>query len=372
MLIRNAAVFTGDGFQRLDVRTAGGIITEIGSHLPQTNELLNECPCLEADGLYMLPGFVDIHVHGFAGTDVSDGSEESVLALSKHLAAKGITCFCPTTMTLPCEKLAAAVRAIGNSMGKEKGAHILGVHLEGPYISPERVGAQDKTAVRPPHRNEFRALQALAPIELISAAPEVPGALEFAQETSCSCTISVAHTSATYSETVLGLESGFSHFTHLYNAMPPLHHREPGPIAAAFESRCATAELICDGIHVSAPMLHLAFRELGRDRAVVVSDAVSGAGAELIHSAWYLPDGKTLAGSATNLFEEYRKLLSIGIAEATVIRACTVNPARVVRKAEEIGSIAIGKRANFLLADRHRNLIATYIGGVEYNAHVEI
>jgi N-acetylglucosamine-6-phosphate deacetylase len=328
----------------------------------------------DAGGAKILPGFVDIHVHGGGGVEIGGGAA-ALEVVSRRLASRGVTSFCPTTMTAAPATLRESAAQTVAYMGKEAGAYIHGLHLEGPYISVEKRGAQDPAFIRPADCAELERLMAAAPVKLLGMAPEAPGALEAAGWAQSRCRVAMAHTSATYEQARAGLAAGFSHGTHLYCAMPPLHHRAPGAVAALLESESATAELICDGVHLHPATVRLAFRLLGEDRAVTVSDAVAAAGLpEGAHSvggqtmicqngAVYMADGETLAGSACDLFTEYQNLLAWGISESAALRSCTINPARVIGADAVCGSLAPGKNADLLLLDGGGALLQAMVKG---------
>lgn len=351
MLIKNAIVYTDD-FEphRTDILVENGIVTRLG-------QLDGEG--LDCSGMSVIPGFIDIHIHGCNGADATDGKSDSVLKMSRWLAENGITSFCPSTMTLPAEKIKDSFRYAANASGHEEGAYIHGMNLEGPFISPSKKGAQPLEYILPPDIELFRELDGICPISLVAVAPEVEGAIEFAREVGKASTVSAAHTAASYEQTKHGFENGFTHATHLFNAMTALGSREAGVVGAVFDSESVTAELICDGIHVSPATLRIAFKLLGEDRACVISDATMAAGLPdgdytlggqpvVKKDAVRLHDG-TLAGSSTNLFEEFHNLLRFGIPKKSALKAVSINPARAIGKEKFTGSIAPGKSADMLI-----------------------
>lgn len=351
MLFKNAIIY-GEDFEprRADIRTEGGIIAEIGSI---------DGDGIDCTGMRILPGFIDIHIHGCNLADTTDGKRDSVLVMSRWLAGKGVTSFCPTTMTLPAAELEKCFGYAAEAMGHEPGAYIHGINMEGPFISAAKKGAQVEEFIIEPNYDIFSKLNAICPVKLVDVAPEAPGALEFAEQASRICTVSAAHTTAGYEQARAGYEHGFTHATHLFNAMVGLGSREAGTVGAVMDSSTVTAELICDGIHISAPTLRIAFRILGEDRIAVISDATMAAGLEdgeytlggqrvIKKGAVRLPDG-TLAGSAANLFDEFNNLLSFGIPLRSALKAVTINPARVIGADKTTGSIAVGKSADLLI-----------------------
>jgi N-acetylglucosamine-6-phosphate deacetylase len=373
ILIKNALICGDDfAFFRGDIRANGTAICEIASHL---NTFPHE-QTIDAAGLRLLPGLIDIHTHGALGYDASDGRAESLRGIAKHLLAHGVTTFCPTTMTLPQERLVRCMETIAACKEDIGGAKIHGAHLEGPYISHAKKGAQDPRYIRKPSADEIDQLRNLAPVDIISLAPEADGALAFARAMAGKCVLSAAHTNATYEEAIAGFAAGFTHATHLFAAMSPLHHRAPGVPGAVFDSPRVTAELICDGVHLSPVTLRLAFCLLGEDRAAAVSDAVAPAGLpEGAYSiggqvfvrkngAVYMEDGETLAGSSCDMLRSLQNLIAFGIPERAAIKACTINPAKVIGAQNTIGSVKIGKQADLILTDENYNLVTVVLGGI--------
>ncbi len=367
MILKNAFI-VNERFEtiRADLEIKGETITAIGE--------LNGEDELDCSGMTVLPGMIDIHIHGGRLADCSSGKAQDIQTVSRYLAENGITSFCPTTMTLPGDALQRAFAAVRSCMGQEDGAYIHGVHMEGPYLSHEKKGAQAGEWLRRPDLDEFQRLFEICPICLVSVAPEVPGAVEFARQASKACTVSAAHTAAGYEQAIRAFSNGFSHATHLFNAMTPIQNRAPGVPGAVFDSGDVTAELICDGIHNHPAVLRMAFRLLGKDRAVVVSDSMAAAQAgdgtyQLGGQTVYVKSGKatladgTIAASTTNLFEEYKNLLRFGVEPQQALRACTINPARVIGQDSVTGSLAVGKRADILVTDDSLDLKAVFVKG---------
>lgn len=351
MIIKNATVYGADFTPRKnDIEINGEIITAVEK---------TEKDGLDFSGCIALPGFIDIHIHGCNMADATDGNTDSVLKMSKWLAKNGITSFCPTTMTLSVDFLKKCFKHTADAMGKEEGAYIHGINMEGPFIAPEKKGAQAEEHIINPDFEIFSELNSICPVKLVDIAPERPNAHEFIKQAKKVCTVSAAHTTAGYSQGKAAIECGISHATHLYNAMNGLTSREAGMVGAVLDSDSVTAELICDGIHISAPTLRITFRALGEDRTIVISDAMMAAGLEsgeytlggqhvIKTDAARLADG-TLAGSATNLYEEFKNLLSFGIPLKQAIKSVTINPARAIGADKITGSIEPGKNADIVI-----------------------
>ena len=366
MIIKNATICDKDfKLIKADLEFKNGVITQIGKTQGEGEDY---------SGKVVLPGFIDIHIHGCNRADCSDGVEGEIQVMSEFLATKGVTSFCPATMTVSTERIKKAFSAIKNTMGKEKGAKILGINMEGPFISEEKKGAQASENILKPNVEFFEEMNALCPVRLVSIAPETEGAENFVNKVKDKCTVSAAHTMADYEKAVNAFGWGISHCTHLFNAMTPFTSRAPGLVGAVFDSETVTAELICDLIHIHPAVLRTAFKVLGKNRTVVISDAMMAAGLEdgvyslggqkvIKKGAARLEDG-TLAGSASNLFEEFKNLISIGVDFEQIIRSLTINPARVVGEDKSIGSIEIGKKADFLITNESFTEIeAVFIDG---------
>ena len=322
-----------------------------------------------------MPGFVDVHIHGCAGADACDGTRESLETMARFLLEHGVTSFCPTTMTVSRDRLEQALLAAKDAVDHpvEGGARIVGVNMEGPFLSKERKGAQKEEDILPPDPELFRQLYELCGgiIRLVDIAPEQPGGLEFIQAVQGLCRVSIAHTTADYQQAKAAFDAGITHATHLFNAMSGLHHREPGVVGAVLEDDRVRAELICDGHHIHPAVLRTAFRLLG-DRALVVSDSMRAngmpegepfdLGGQLVTvrgGKATLEDG-TLAGSVANLHQEVKNLVAFGIPFPQAVKAATLIPAQVLGLEKEIGSIAPGKRADLVVLDENLDIAAVY------------
>ena len=329
-------------------------------------------------GAYVLPGLIDVHTHGNSGADFSDGDAAGVEKMARYLAKNGVTSFAPASMTLPyetLEKAFASARAFVDARPSDAAA-LRGIQMEGPFFSEKKKGAQNGAYLRNPDFEAFKALQdgCGGLVRIVDVAPELPGAEEFIRQAKELCTVSIAHTDADYDAARRGIAAGVTHLTHLYNAMPAIHHRKPGVIAAAAEAETVSAELISDGQHVHPASVRLAFRIFGASRMVLISDSLRCCGMpdgeyELGGQQVFLQGGVarladgTIAGSATNLFECMQRAVSFGISREDAIRAATYNPARQIGALSEVGSISDGKVADFVLCDAELNRQAVYLAG---------
>ncbi len=355
-----------------DIEIQDGKILRVGKDLPRKEEDL----AVDCGGEYtVVPGFVDVHIHGCAGADTCDGTRESLETMARFLLSHGVTSFCPTTMTTGRDVMEQALLAAKDVMEHpvEEGARVVGVNMEGPFISKERKGAQKEEDILAPDLELFRHFWEISGglIRLVDIAPEQPGGLEFAREVSKLCTVSIAHTTADYCQAKAAFDSGITHATHLFNAMSGLNHRAPGVVGAVLEDQRVRGELICDGFHIHPSVLRTAFQVLG-DRALVISDSMRANGMpegepfDLGGQMVTVREGKatledgTLAGSVSNLHQEVKNLVSFGIPFPQAVKAATLIPARAIGLDQEIGSIAPGKKADLVVLDQQLEIAAVY------------
>ena len=371
MFLVNAAYLDQDfRLVRGDLEIEGGRIRQAGEKLSWSqNDLVVDC-----QGYTIVPGFVDVHIHGCAGADTCDGKRESIDAMAEFLLTKGVTSFCPTTMTVDREEIEAALLAAKACVDQPgPGARVVGVNMEGPFIAAARKGAQKEEAILPPDPELFRHFQELSGgiVRLVDIAPEQPGGLAFIREVKDLCAVSIAHTTANYDQAKESFDAGITHATHLFNAMSGLHHRDPGVVGAVFDDSRVYAELICDGFHIHPAALRTAFQVLG-DRALVISDSMRANGMpegepfDLGGQMVTVREGKatladgTIAGSVSNLHQEVKNLVRFGIPLEQAVKAASLIPARSIGLEEEIGSIAPGKRADLVVLDENLDIVAVY------------
>ncbi len=369
MLYTNAEVFTPAGFIR------GGFTVEDG----RFGEVFagERAGGVDLGGARVIPGLVDIHTHGAMGADFSDGDAAGLRRMAAYLAGRGVTSFAPTSMTLPYETLAAAFEtAVELAEERPEGcARVMGIHMEGPFFSEKKKGAQNGAYLRLPDLVAFRKLceGCGGLVRIVDVAPELEGAADFTTGARALCTVSVAHTDADYEAARAVFEAGATHLTHLFNAMPPIHHRKPGVIGAASERESVVAELICDGLHVHPSSVRMAFK-LFPGRVCLISDSLRCCGMPdgeyelggqqvfLAGGVARLADG-TIAGAASDLYADMRNAVAFGIPAEEAILAATIRPAREIGRAGEIGSIEPGKLADFVVCGEGLEARAVCIGG---------
>ena len=381
MIIKNARVFTEDGsFMQGDVVVKDGRFDSVLERTADTDAANDSTQqeIIDASGLIMIPGLVDIHFHGCRGADMCDGTVEALDVITSYEASVGVTSVCPATMTIPRDELLCVMKNAGDYT-YHGGAHLVGINMEGPFISPSKKGAQAAENIMHCDYEYFRQLQDAANglIKLVDIAPEEPGAFEFIDKAKDETVISIAHTAADYDKAKEAIEHGASHATHLYNAMPSLHHRNPGVIGAVRDSQKCHVELICDGVHIHPSVIRATFAMFGAERIILISDSMRATGLEdgeytlggqpvtVRGNLATLHDG-TIAGSATNLMDCMRFAINeAGISLEEAIMCATANPAKEINIFDEAGSISVGKKADFVLLNNALDIVSVYIDGKE-------
>lgn len=370
MRIANGKVFDGQCFRERDVVVEGQTFSSIETSGDVACGAGGATDALDASGCYVIPGLIDVHFHGAMGHDFCDASDEGISAIAAYEASRGVTSICPTTMTLPEERLAPIVASVAAHEAAAGEAWIVGINMEGPYIAPDKVGAQNPAYVRSASIEEFGRLQHQAKglIKLVDVAPEQPGNLEFIRQMSHDVRVSVAHTCTGYDDACAAFDAGARHMTHLFNAMPALHHREPGPIAAGAERNDVTAEIIADGVHIHPAMVRLAFALFGDDRMILISDSLRACGLgdgeyELGGQQFFVKGNRatiangSLAGSVSDVMACMRTAVrTMGIPLTSAVKAATVNPARALGLDGKLGAIAPGYQADAVVLDRDLNI----------------
>ena len=363
MIIKNVKVYTKDNiFQEGNISVRDGVFSESS----------DDGETIDAGGCYAIPGLIDLHFHGCGGYDLCDGTTEAIAKIAEQEAYEGTTSICPATMTLPYEELldilrtAAAYRkdCMENPQSK-KGADLIGINMEGPFISTANKGAQDPKHILPCDvkiaENFIKASDGL--VKFIGIAPEDnPDFVSFISQLKDQVHISLAHTNADYDTAMAAFHAGADHAVHLYNAMPAFTHRAPGVIGAVSDNPHVHAEMICDGIHIHPSMVRATFKMLGADRIIFISDSMRATGMPngrytlggldvdvKDRKATLVSDG-AIAGSASTLMECLRTAVTqMDIPLETAVACATVNPAKCLGVYEQRGSIEPGKIADLVL-----------------------
>lgn len=318
---------------------------------------------IDAAGCYVIPGLTDIHFHACVGYDFCDGTAEAIEKMAEYQLQNGVTTICPASMTFSEEQL-TDIFANAAAYKSEKGATLVGINMEGPFISLEKKGAQNPAYIHKPDADMFRRLQKAANglIKLVDIAPEVDGAMECIEKIKDEVRVSLAHTNADFSVAEKAFHKGAKHVTHLYNAMPPYSHRAPGVIGAACDNENVMVELICDGVHSHPATVRTTFKMFGDDRIVLISDSMMACGLEdgqyslggqdvtVKGNLATLTEGGAIAGSVTNLMKCMCKAVKeMHIPLESAVKCATANPAKAIGIYEQYGSLTPGKYADVVL-----------------------
>ena len=371
MIIKNVKVYGEDR-----TFTPGEVIIEDGLFAASAS---NENEIIDGEDCYAIPGLIDIHFHGCMGYDSCDGTQEALEKIAEYEASVGVTTICPATMTLPVDTLEKILKNAADYKN-ESGAKLVGLNMEGPFISPEKKGAQDEHYIVSCDANIYRQFQNAANglVKFVGIAPErdVEGAVKFIQDVKDEVTVSLAHTNADYDTAKAAYDAGARHAVHLYNAMPAFSHRAPGVIGAAHDCKECMVELICDGVHIHPSVVRATFDMFGADRICMISDSMRATGmpdgrytlggldVDVVGNRATLASNGALAGSATNLADCMRVAVKdMHIPLEDVVGCVTINPAKALKLDDRYGSIAPGKIGNLVLLDKDLNLKKVIING---------
>ena len=377
MLLKNCNIIFLNKIDKGSILIENNIIKEINP------SEVNDKTVIDCKGLFVSPGFIDIHIHGAGGHDTMDGTFEAINEISKTICKYGTTSFTPTTMTMSKEDILKSMMAIKKAkINGTDGAIVLGAHLEGPFISPSAIGAQNPNYLMAPSYENFKSMtgDAMDAVVSITMAPEVEGAKELASVLSSKgIRCSIGHTKATYEEAIDGIKCGFCHSTHLFNAMTGFTHREPGVVGATFDTDITT-ETISDGIHISYPSLRVVYKQKGTDKTLLVTDAMCACG---------MPDGTyslggqpvtvksgaarlnngALAGSILTLNKSIKNIHdNTNYPLYEIVKMASYNGAKYCRVDDKKGQIKENFYADLTIFDENIDVKMTIIGGkIVYN-----
>ncbi len=364
------------------LNNAALVIHENKIHAIDTEKRFSPDVVLEFPAHYhLIPGFIDVHIHGANGADVMDGTFAALETISQALVKEGTTSYLATTMTASSDVIGQVVQTVGDYIHQQssvQGANVLGIHLEGPFLSPEKVGAQNVKNILAPDIDSIREWQAKSghAIKLVTLAPELPNSLELIRFLKTQSIIaSIGHTNATYDETMAAIDAGCSHVTHLFNAMRGIHQREPGVVTAALLSEKLSTELILDGFHLHAAIIELILKTKEREKIILVTDAMrakcladgsydlGGQTVVVKNNKACLPDG-TLAGSVLKMISAVKNMMQLTKGQLMdVVRFASENPAKLLNIFDKKGSIAPEKEADLVVLDEALNVVLTMVGG---------
>lgn len=378
LLLRNARIVLPER-----VAEVGSVLIEEGRIVRIDTSSGNESPHGSAErdlrGLTLFPGFVDVHIHGAVGIDTMEARAADLEEVSQFLATQGVTGWMPTLVPAPNADYARAIEAISEAMRSKVGARILGVHYEGPFVNAGHCGAL--------RTDYFKSFSLASDVEtlptianndaalMMTLAPEIEGGIELVKElVRRRWIVSIGHTKAGIDVLNQALEAGARHMTHFMNAMPLLHHRDPGPVGWGLTEDSVSCDLIADGIHLDRRVLQLVIRSKTPDRLLLISDAIAAAGkGDGDYQIWgeqiRVRNGRTsnpkgsIAGSVITMLDAARMMQSLGVTEVDVARMSATNAARLLRIDHDCGSIEEGKRADLVALDDSGNLHLTIVGG---------
>ena len=382
MIIDNVKVYTEEKtFVKGGIMLDGDKIQRV--YAEEEKPQFGEEEVLDGDGAYAIPGLIDLHFHGCKGDDFCDGNEGAIERIAQYEASIGVTAIAPATMTLPVEELkqilsvAAKYKKNGTS---PKAADLVGINMEGPFISKVKKGAQDERNIIPCNveiaEQFLEASDGL--VKFIGIAPEDnEDYLEFIEKMKGKVNISLAHTNADYDTAKKAFDAGANHAVHLYNAMPAFTHRAPGVVGAVYDGKHVMAEIICDGIHIHPAMVRATFEMMGADRMILISDSMRATGmpdgqytlggldVKVVGKRATLVSDGAIAGSATNLADCMRTVVKeMQIPLETAIACATINPAKSLGIDDQYGSIKAGKKADIVLLKDNLDLQAVVKDGV--------
>ena len=367
-IIRNIEAVIADRLTRTDIVIEDGVFGYEGGKAEE----------IDGSNLLAVPGFIDTHIHGIGGSGTEDGTEEAILNMSSALAKAGVTSFFPTIYTDTMERITMDERAIVSAAGKEKGASIAGIHIEGPFISPNRIGAQNPAGRLDPDEAAFSTMleNGKGMVKAMTIAPELPGIDKIAKLCSENgIVLLMGHTDASYEEALNGMKMGIRHTTHLFNAMSGFQHRKPGVVGCALMNNAMSAEIIADGKHVRSDIVRFIIETKGPDKITVITDSLrptmqeegkktaNGVEVEMGDGLWVTKGRPELIhGSALTMHKAFVNLVQWGLPIETASAVTATTPAKIYSLSDR-GEIMPGKRADLVVMDRNLSIKFTMING---------
>lgn len=324
---------------------------------------------IQCDGLYAIPGLIDIHIHGSAGHEFCDCTAEALDGMAQYLIKEGVTSFLPTAMTVEESTIINACKTAGEYRNRNDASEVIGVHIEGPFISEAKRGAQNSEFIKKPDPVFYKELQKAAKnkVRIITIAPEIDGAMELITDHCKDVICSIAHSNADYETAKRAFACGANHVTHLFNGMSPFNHREPGIVGAAFDSDCMV-ELISDGNFVCPTVMRAVFKMFGDDRIILISDGIRATGGEdgiydfggrsyTVKNEIAVMENGAMVAPVISLRQSIKKMVKqFGISLESVVKCATYNPAKQLNLLDQYGVIKAGNYADLLLLDQDLNV----------------
>ncbi|MBL7074862.1 N-acetylglucosamine-6-phosphate deacetylase [candidate division KSB1 bacterium] len=375
LILKNCKLYYSlNDSELVDVLIQDGVIIQIGKI---TNNHENG-HFLDTDGRIVVPGFIDVHIQGAGGADILDGSLDALQTISKTLARFGTTSFLATTVVHSNSDnihLELAAKHTGENLG---GANLLGIHLEGPFVNLQRRGGMSRSSISDPSTKTLEDILNItaASLKIMTIAPELDGSLDVIHQlVNRGVVASFGHSNATYDETKIGFDAGISHVTHIFNAMPPFHHRTPGPLLAIFEANDISVQIIADGVHLHPGIIKMIYQIIGEGRSICITDGIQAIG---LPEGRYLYNGReyeskdgvaryldgTLIGTAIGLDQlamRFKKFNNCSFEAA--MNTVAKNPAKLLGIEDRKGSIGVGKDADLVVFDTDYSVWATIIDG---------
>ncbi len=372
-LIKNVVAISNGMKEKKDIFISDSLIVDNPKTAPDK--------IIDGTGMIAVPGFIDTHIHGLGGQGTEDGTEEAILSMSEALKEEGVTTFFPTIYTDTLERILNDERAISKASGKEKGAIIGGIHVEGPFISPNKIGAQNPLGRKDPSKEIFEKIveEGNGLVKAMTCAPELKGIEEVAAYANeKDIVLLMGHTDATYEEALHGIELGITHATHLFNAMTGLVHRYPGVVGAVLMHNEMRAEIIADGKHVHKDIVKFVIETKGVDKIAVITDSLrptnqkeglltaNGVEVEMGDDLW-VTKGNTdlIQGSCLTMHKAFKNLVSWGLSLEDASTLTSTTPARIYAL-DDRGTLESGKRADIVLMDDSLDIKTVIIGGIDY------